>query len=141
MDDGLSRFIDAQEATYGRALAEIQSGEKTTHWMWFVFPQIDGLGSSPVAKRFAISDKEEADSYVKHPILGYRLRQCCESLLDLQGVTAQDIFGPTDALKLRSSMTLFSRVAASDHLFSAVIEKYYGGIADQKTLALLADPD
>ncbi len=141
MDDGLSRFIDAQEATYGRALAEIQSGEKTTHWMWFVFPQIDGLGSSPVAKRFAISDKEEADSYVKHPILGYRLRQCCESLLDLQGVSARDIFGPTDALKLRSSMTLFSRVAASDHLFSAVIEKYYGGIADQKTLALLADPD
>lgn len=138
----LQRFLDAQDAggTYDRALAELRAGRKRTHWMWFVFPQLAGLGRSPTAQAYAIESLEEARAYLAHPVLGARLRESVQALLDLPaGTSARDILGDVDALKLRSSMTLFAHAAPGELLFQQVLERYYGGVADQATERLLDD--
>jgi uncharacterized protein (DUF1810 family) len=144
MAHDLQRFLDAQDhgGTYDRALAELRSGRKTSHWMWFVFPQIAGLGHSPMAQRYAIASLGEARSYLAHPVLGRRLRACARALLDLDGrPTAEEVMGGIDALKLRSSMTLFARAAPDDPLFAQVLDRYYDGVADDATDRLLAGID
>ena len=135
----LERFAIAQDAreTYAAALAELRAGRKIGHWMWFVFPQIAGLGVSSMSKRYAISSLEEARAYLAHPILGERLRECARILTELEGKTAQEIFGSVDAMKLRSSMTLFARAAPEIPLFRAVLDRYFGGLADEATTAVL----
>jgi len=133
----LGRFISAQEMNYSSALKELRSGMKRTHWMWYVFPQIDGLGFSPTARLYAIKSQEEARRYLNHPVLGTRLLECTEAVLALKGRSASDIFGYPDDLKLRSSMTLFERVSVPGSVFSAVLDKYFNGGRDQKTLQLL----
>ena len=136
----LERFVLAQEAggTYESALAELRAGRKVGHWMWFVFPQLAGLGVSPISQRYAIGSLEEARRYLAHPILGQRLQECARALLELDGPSARDVLGQVDAMKLRSSMTLFARAAPDDPLFQAVLERYYGGAADEATEQLLA---
>ncbi len=131
----LQRFLDAQNegGTYERALTELRAGRKTSHWMWFLFPQIEGLGRSPMAQRYAIGSAAEARAYLAHPVLGPRLRECAEALLEVEGRSAEQILGPVDALKLRSSMTLFAPVA-SDDLFQRVLDRYYGGVPDPETV-------
>ncbi len=136
----LERFVLAQEAggTYESARAELRAGRKVGHWMWFVFPQLAGLGVSPISQRYAIGSLEEARRYLAHPILGQRLQECARALLELDGPSARDVLGQVDAMKLRSSMTLFARAAPDDPLFQAVLERYYGGAADEATEKLLA---
>jgi uncharacterized protein (DUF1810 family) len=133
----LQRFIDAQEAVFETALAEIKNGKKQSHWMWFIFPQIQGLGFSQTSKFYAIKDLGEADAYLKHPVLGDRLRQICKELLKLKGDDAHRIFGSPDDLKLKSSMTLFSSVPNADPAFQAVLDKFFGGTKDLNTLRIL----
>lgn len=135
----LERFLIAQEAreTYASAVAELRAGLKVGHWMWFVFPQFAGLGVSPMSVRYAISSLEEARRYLAHPILGERLRDCARILTELDGKTAQEIFGSVDAIKLRSSMTLFARAAPENPFFRAVLDRYFGGIADEATNAAM----
>jgi uncharacterized protein (DUF1810 family) len=135
----LSRFVTAQDAVYEGVLAEIRQGMKRSHWMWFVFPQIDGLGQSSTARFYAIKDADEATAYLNHPVLGERLRECCRALLALEGRTASEIFGFPDDLKLKSSMTLFAEVASDSVIFRNVLEKYYAGTKDERTLELLAN--
>jgi len=132
---GLQRFVDAQDAdgTYDRALAELRRGRKTTHWMWFVLPQIAGLGRSATAVHFAIADAAEARGYLAHPVLGPRLRACAAALLELPGSDPVAVLGGTDAQKLRSSMTLFAAVSGGDPLFTGVLDRYFGGVADPAT--------
>jgi uncharacterized protein (DUF1810 family) len=139
MDDPyeLQRFCAAQEECYADVLDELRQGRKETHWMWFIFPQISGLGSSPVAKEYALKNSDEALAYLQHPLLGERLRECAVLLLDVAGKSASDIFGSPDDLKLCSSMTLFSRIQPDESLFTDVLEKYYGGLADHYTIKLL----
>jgi uncharacterized protein (DUF1810 family) len=134
----LERFLDAKEPVYDRVLDEIRSGRKVSHWMWFIFPQVAGLGSSSVSQRYAIASLDEARAYLAHPVLGARLRECTGLLLEGAGGSAEAIFGPIDARKLRSSMTLFQRAAPEDPLFGQVLERFYGGVADEATDALLA---
>lgn len=136
---GLRRFVEAQERVYDTALAELRAGRKRSHWMWFVFPQVAGLGRSPTAREYAIGSLEEARAYVEHPVLGARLRECAAVLLDLpEGAgDAESIFGGVDAMKLRSSMTLFERASPAGP-FAAVLERYFGGRRDPRTLELLA---
>jgi len=134
---GLSRFIKAQEKICDRVLLELRSGRKRTHWMWFVFPQIDGLGYSSTTKYYSIKSAEEARQYLKHPVLGKRLRECAESILALEGLSAAEIFGYPDDLKLKSSMTLFASVAEPHSVFIRVLEKYFQGARDERTVALL----
>jgi uncharacterized protein (DUF1810 family) len=136
----LERFVLAQDAgdSYASAVAELRAGRKTSHWMWFVFPQIAGLGMSPLSRRYAISSLEEARRYLAHPILGARLEECARVLTELSGGTADGIFGPIDAMKLRSSMTLFARAAPENPLFREVLDRYFGGLADEATEARLA---
>jgi len=134
---GLNRFVQAQEEVCSRALAEIKLGRKRSHWMWFIFPQIDGLGYSSTAKFYAIKSKDEAKAYLDHPLLGKRLMECAEALLKVEGKSAAEIFGYPDDLKLRSSMTLFASVSAADSLFSRVLTQYFRGEPDQRTLELL----
>jgi uncharacterized protein (DUF1810 family) len=131
----LQRFVDAQEreGTYEQALTELRAGRKTTHWIWFIFPQVAGLGQSEMSRRFAIDSLGEARAYLGHPILGPRLRECCQALLEVTGRSAREILGETDATKLRSSMTLFTNAAADDSLFQAVLGKYYEGERDKET--------
>jgi uncharacterized protein (DUF1810 family) len=136
MSDDLSRFVSAQAAVYPEALAELKEGRKRTHWMWFVFPQIAGLGVSPTARRYAIRSLDEARAYLAHPVLGPRLEECARAVLGVDGKTAEDIFGYPDDLKLRSSMTLFARAANDPGVFQAVLDRYYDG-PDSKTLDLL----
>jgi uncharacterized protein (DUF1810 family) len=138
MDD-LQRFLDAQDSggTYERALAELQEGNKTSHWMWFVFPQIAGLGQSEMSRRYAISDLEEARAYVDHPVLGPRLTECCQALLYQRDRSAEQILGGIDAVKLRSSMTLFARADPEAQVFGEVLERYFDGEADAATERLL----
>jgi uncharacterized protein (DUF1810 family) len=132
----LRRFIDAQAGIYPAALAEIRRGAKRSHWMWFIFPQLAGLGRSDMARRYAIASLEEARAYLAHPLLGARLRECVEALQDLSGVTAEAVFGGIDAVKLRSSLTLFA--AASDGgIFAAALDRWFGE-PDPATLQLLA---
>ena len=133
----LSRFVDAQERVYDDALSELRAGRKTSHWMWFVFPQIAGLGRSPTAQRYAITSLGEAEAYAAHPVLGARLRECARALTQLEGRSAEQVFGGIDALKLRSSMTLFARAAPDEPLFRAVLEQYFGGEEDPATLERL----
>ena len=133
----LNRFVKAQEEVYPRALAELKLGRKRSHWMWFIFPQIDGLGYSSTAKFYAIKSKDEAKTYLDHPLLGKRLMECAEALLKIEGKSATEIFGYPDDLKLRSSMTLFASVSPADSAFSRVLTQYFGGELDQRTLELL----
>ena len=134
----LERFLDAQEPVYDRVLDEIRSGRKVSHWMWFIFPQVAGLGSSSMSQRYAIASLDEARAYLAHPVLGARLRECAGLLLQSDGGSAEGILGPIDARKLRSSMTLYRRAAPEDALFTEVLERFYGGVADEATDALLA---
>ncbi len=135
----LERFVVAQDhgGTYAAALAELRRGRKTSHWMWFVFPQIAGLGRSGMAQAYAIAYLEQAQAYLAHPVLGARLRECSRVMADLEGRTAQQIFGGIDALKLRSSMTLFNRAAPEDPVFTSVLERYFDGVPDPETVARL----
>lgn len=133
----LTRFLDAQEGMYSTALAELKAGRKRTHWMWFIFPQVDGLGSSSMARRFAIRDLDEARAFLTHPVLGRRLIDCCRALLALHATSATEVMGYPDDLKLRSSMTLFAFVADGQPEFDAVLVKFLGGHKDDHTLAIL----
>ena len=130
----LNRFLGAQEADYDDALAEIRVGEKRTHWMWYIFPQIDGLAFSSTAKRYSIKSIEEAQAYIDHPTLGSRLRECAEAVLGVQSRTALEIFGSPDDLKLRSCMTLFDAISLPGSVFDRLLEKFYRGERDAKTL-------
>ncbi|HVY96557.1 MAG TPA: DUF1810 domain-containing protein [Solirubrobacterales bacterium] len=123
----LERFLAAQDegGTYARALAELRAGRKTTHWMWFVFPQEAGLGRSAMSRRYAIGSLDEARAYLAHPVLGARLRECAAALLAIEGRSAVEVLGEVDALKLRSSMTLFARADPGEPLFEAVLERYF----------------
>ena len=131
----LNRFVTAQDGTYPQALSEIRRGAKRTHWMWFIFPQLKGLGRSRMADEFGISSIEEAQAYLSHPLLGERLRQCVEALQDLTDVTANEVFGEVDAMKLRSSLTLFS-LAGGDAIFEAAVTRWFGSY-DEKTRDLV----
>jgi uncharacterized protein (DUF1810 family) len=133
---GLQRFVDAQEdsAIYARALGELHAGRKQGHWIWFVFPQIAGLGQSPMSRAYAIRSLEEARAYLDHPLLGPRLHECAEALLAADpSLSAEQILGTIDAIKLRSSMTLFARAAPDDELFPAVLDRFYAGEPDPET--------
>ena len=131
----LQRFVAAQDAggTYERALAELREGHKTSHWMWFVFPQIAGLGQSQMSRMYAISSLDEARGYLAHEVLGPRLRECARVVAETQGKTAESIFGGIDAVKLRSSMTLFHRADPSEPAFNAVLDRYFNGEFDPGT--------
>jgi uncharacterized protein (DUF1810 family) len=135
----LERFVDAQEqgGTYDAALAELRGGRKTSHWMWFVFPQVAGLGSSPMAQRYAISGLDEARAYLAHPVLGPRLRECAQVLLAHRSSRPDAVLGGVDALKLRSSMTLFAHAAPDESVFTQVLDQWYGGEPDAETLRRL----
>ena len=141
MDTGLSlqRFLDAQQKSYEQALTEIQNGKKKTHWMWFIFPQIRGLGFSETSKYYAIRDRQEAEDYLKHPVLGKRLTTICHALLDLPNNNANSIFGSPDDLKLRSSMTLFASLKNPDPVFQSVLDKFFNGIGDNRTLQIIKE--
>ena len=134
----LERFMTAQAHSYETAKSELRNGQKESHWMWYIFPQISGLGTSSTAQTYAISDAAEAKAYLAHPILGARLIELCKILLELTGRSANDIFGSTDAMKLRSSMTLFAEVSEQP-VFKQVLEKYYNGHEDPKTLERLSE--
>lgn len=129
----LDRFVEAQAPAYDRALAELKAGRKQSHWMWFVFPQIAGLGHSPMAQHYAIQNLAEARAYLAHPLLGPRLRECTQAVLDVEGKTAHEIFGSPDDLKFCSSMTLFD-LASPDDIFRAALAKYFSDETDQLTL-------
>ncbi|TFV61998.1 UNVERIFIED_ORG: DUF1810 domain-containing protein [Bacillus sp. AZ43] len=133
----LRRFLDAQSRTYDQALAELRAGEKRTHWMWFVFPQIAGLGRSGMAQRFAISGLEEARAYLAHPTLGRRLVECARALTDLDTDDPVRVLGAVDAQKLRSSMTLFAHAAPDEPVFRAVLDHFFEGREDDATTARL----
>ena len=137
----LDRFIAAQDAgdTYDAALAELRAGCKVSHWMWFVFPQIAGLGRSSTARKYAITSLAEARAYLRDPILGPRLLDATRAVDELSGSTAEEIFGAIDAVKLRSSMTLFARAAPDEPLFQRVLDRYFDGVSDGETDRLLAD--
>jgi uncharacterized protein (DUF1810 family) len=134
----LRRFVSAQEMIYTDVLAELQSGRKRTHWMWFIFPQFDGLGYSATSKHYAIKSKDEARSYLSHPVLGKRLTECAETILALQGRSASEIFGSPDDMKLKSSMTLFAAVTPPGSVFARILDMYFHGQQDSRTLDLLA---
>lgn len=133
----LHRFVAAQEPVYSTVLAELRGGAKRTHWMWFIFPQIDGLGQSATSRYYSIKSLEEARQYLLHPVLGRRLLECAETLLAIDGRSASEIFGFPDDMKLKSSMTLFARVPDSEPVFARVLERYFNGEEDQTTLDLL----
>jgi len=133
----LHRFVDAQAGIYDRALAELRAGDKRSHWMWFVFPQLAGLGFSAMAQRYAISGLDEARTYLAHPALGPRLRACTDAVLAVEGRSAHQIFGSPDDMKFRSSMTLFRAAAPEEARFAEALERYAGGAADDRTLTLL----
>ena len=136
----LQRFVDAQDGgdTYLEALHELREGRKLSHWMWFMFPQLAGLGRSQTARRFAISGLDEARAYLQHPVLGPRLRTCADVLAGLQETDPVAVLGPVDAQKLQSSMTLFSAAAPEEQVFRAVLDHYFGAALDQGTMSLLA---
>jgi uncharacterized protein (DUF1810 family) len=133
----LDSFVVEQERVYDDVLEELRRGRKTGHWIWFIFPQIAGLGHSAMSQRFAIASLDEARAYLAHPVLGARLRECAGLVLATEGRTAVEIFGETDAMKLRSCVTLFLRAAPGEPLFAQVLERYYGGVADEATDARL----
>jgi len=133
----LQRFVDAQQPLWAQVTAELTAGAKTSHWMWFVFPQLKGLGRSGTALHYGLASLDEARAYAQHPLLGARLRQCCALLLDVRGRSALQIFGSIDTLKLRSCLTLFERAAPHEPLFGQLLVKYYDGERDPATLQLL----
>ena len=135
--DDLQRFLDAQAGVYETALAEIRHGHKTTHWMWFIFPQLAGLGSSPTARFYAIASVEEARAYLAHPVLGSRLRECAQAVARLAGRSAREVFGRPDDLKLRSSLTLFEVADPSGTVFAEALDAVCGGERDEATLRKL----
>jgi uncharacterized protein (DUF1810 family) len=135
----LQRFVEAQNPVIAQVKQELGSGEKRSHWMWFIFPQVAGLGSSRKAQRYAISSREEAEAYLEHPILGPRLRECTELVNDIDGRSAHEVFGSPDDLKFRSSMTLFEAVADDASPFRTGLEQYYDGERDEKTLEFLSE--
>lgn len=139
----LTRFVEAQKGSgglsdYETALAEVRAGDKVTHWMWYVFPQLAGLGSSAMARRYAIQSREEAKAYLTHPVLGPRLVACAEAALGVEGRSAFDIFGDPDDMKLRSCATLFAAVSPAGSVFHRLLDTFFGGEEDEKTLRLLA---
>jgi len=134
----LQRFIQAQEPVYQRATAELREGRKRTHWMWFIFPQIRGLGHSEVAQRFSIGSLYEAEAYFEHPILGSRLKECTELVNAIEGRSIEHIFGYPDHLKFRSCMTLFAQAAPGEKIFNEALDKYFAGSPDEFTLSRLA---
>jgi uncharacterized protein (DUF1810 family) len=137
----LQRFVDAQQQVYENVRRELRRGSKRSHWMWFIFPQIKGLGRSDMAQLFAISSREEAAAYLEHPILGLRLRECSRLVAAIDGRSIEDIFGYPDYLKFRSSMTLFAQVAADNEVFNDCLRKYFNGEPDPATLTrLLSKP-
>jgi uncharacterized protein (DUF1810 family) len=133
----LQRFVEAQEPVYHEVLAELRDGRKRSHWMWFVFPQISGLGASTMSRRFAISSIAEAEAYLNHPVLGHRLRECTTLVMQTADRTVEAIFGHVDSLKFRSSLTLFAHVTKADDLFAKALEKFFGGEPDEMTLRQL----
>ena len=133
----LERFVEAQAPAYPTALAELTAGRKRSHWMWFVFPQLAGLGRSAMAQRYAIASLDEAHAYLKHPVLGARLRECASVVAGLADDPVT-VFGPTDAVKLRSSMTLFLRASPDEPVFAEVLDRHFGGTPDEATERLLA---
>lgn len=135
----LNRFVVAQEKEYDAALQEVRNGRKQTHWMWFVFPQIVGLGKTETSKTYAIRTREEAIAYLEHPTLGDRLHEISKALLSVKERSAKDIFGTPDDLKLRSSMTLFKSVTTDNETFLRVLDKYYGGEEDPQTFRILSE--
>lgn len=133
----LQRFVDEQDRVYDDVRAELRSGRKRTHWMWFVFPQIAGLGHSPMAQRYAISSLREAQAYLSHPILGLRLRECAQLVTRVEGRSARDILGPPDDMKFRSCLTLFAHATEDNQIFRDALQKYFGGEEDPLTVAML----
>jgi uncharacterized protein (DUF1810 family) len=139
MDDrhDLQRFVDAQDRVYSRVVTELRAGRKTSHWMWFIFPQLAGLGSSPMAQKYAINSAKEARAYLGHPVLGTRLRECTQLVLDARGHDITAILGYPDDLKFRSSMTLFATLEEPPPLFDAALQQYFRGEPDARTLEIL----
>jgi uncharacterized protein (DUF1810 family) len=135
---GLDRFIEAQRNVYDTALNELRRGRKASHWMWFVFPQIAGLGFSPMAQRYAIASMGEARAYLAHPVLGPRLITCVAGVNQVAGRTAHEIFGSPDDVKFRSSLTLFAQAAPTELVFAEALERYFGSDPDRRTLEILA---
>jgi uncharacterized protein (DUF1810 family) len=133
----LERFVTAQEQHYRAAVSELRTGQKTGHWMWFIFPQAAGLGRTSTSRQFAISSLSEAQAYLRHPVLGSRLIECARILTGITGKSATEIFGSLDAMKLRSSMTLFMMAAPDEPVFAEVLAKYFDGAPDQRTIALM----
>lgn len=134
---GLERFVEAQEPVYGQVCTELREGRKRSHWMWFIFPQLRGLGHSSTAQYFAIRSRAEAAAYLRHPVLGARLRECTTLVNAAEGLGVGEIFGFPDDLKFRSSMTLFAEVAPEEALFRQALEKHFGGEPDERTLELM----
>jgi uncharacterized protein (DUF1810 family) len=137
MSFDLERFVAAQQGAYEGALRELRAGRKTGHWIWFIFPQLAGLGRSHMSQFYGIESLGEAEAYLGHPVLGSRLRECVSAVLTTSGASAEAIFGSLDAMKVRSSMTLFHRAEPDEPLFVEVLERFFGGVADEATDALL----
>ena len=133
----LERFISAQDRVYSTVVSELRGGRKASHWMWFIFPQIDGLGSSPTARHCAIRSLDEADSYLAHPVLGSRLIECTELVNNVEGKSLRQIFGSTDDMKFHSSVTLFSLIDPRHDVFEQALEKYFDGELDERTIAII----
>ena len=133
----LERFVDAQAGTYRQAVDELRQGRKSSHWMWWIFPQVAGLGMSSISQQYAVHDLAEATAYVHHDVLGPRLRECCRALLDLVDLSAEQVLGTIDAVKLRSSMTLFAHAEPAEPVFREVLERFYDGREDERTVSLL----
>jgi uncharacterized protein (DUF1810 family) len=136
-EPNLQRFLDAQQSDYAQALAEVKAGRKRSHWMWYIFPQVQGLGFSETSRYYGIKDLAEATAYLQHPVLGSRLVSICEELLKLPGSNATSLMGSPDDMKLKSSMTLFAAVPNTNAVFQQVLAKFFGGVQDNKTLQLL----
>lgn len=134
---GLKRLLAAQALVYEEVLGELRHGKKQTHWMWFIFPQLEGLGHSAFARKYGIADQDEARNYLSHPMLGHRLRECCDLVLSHPTMTARAMFGSIDAIKLRSCATLFLQASGGDPLFQALLSTFYDGVPDPLTLDLL----
>lgn len=135
----LQRFVDAQRDTYDDALEELRGGRKQSHWMWFVLPQLRGLGRSPMAERYGLADAEEARAYLAHPVLGRRLLECVQAMMGHRGATVEEILGAVDAMKFRSCLTLFMSVAPHVPEFAQALRQFYDGVPDARTLELLSD--
>jgi uncharacterized protein (DUF1810 family) len=133
----LARFVQAQERDYEQAMSEIRSGRKQSHWMWYIFPQFDGLGVSSISGRYAIKSVAEAEAYLRHPVLGPRLLESAQATLDVEGRSAFEVFGTPDDIKLRSCATLFASVSPAGSVFQQLLDRYFGGDPDEKTLGLL----